>query len=81
MRAGPYRGRLHPAIATNAADLKFLQRGGKLAKELQIEKRHARDQQKWSPVLRPVARQPKQVHDLFGEPEATSPDHALSYIC
>jgi hypothetical protein len=38
----------------------------------------ARDQQKWVPVLRPIARQRiKVAHDLNGEPVPTSPDHAL----
>jgi hypothetical protein len=36
--------------------LKFLHHLPQAAQELQIDKRHARDQQKWSPVLRPVAR-------------------------
>jgi hypothetical protein len=37
----------------------------------------ARDQQKWVPVLRPIARQlVKVAHDLIGEPVPTSPDHA-----
>jgi hypothetical protein len=41
---------------TSAADLKFLHHCRKLVQQLQIDKRHARDQQKWSPVLRPAAR-------------------------
>jgi hypothetical protein len=41
---------------SSAADLKFLHHYRKLNQELQIDKRHARDQQKWSSVLRPVAR-------------------------
>jgi hypothetical protein len=37
----------------------------------------ASDQQKWIPVLRPVARQLNNLaHDLIGEPVSTSPDHA-----
>jgi hypothetical protein len=37
----------------------------------------ARDQQKWAPVLRPIARLLiKLAHDLIGEPVPTSPDHA-----
>jgi len=42
--------------AVSAADLKFLHHRRSLVQELQIDWRHARDQQKWSPVLRPVAR-------------------------
>src|SRR4051812_40811210 len=39
----------------------------------------ARDQQKWVPVLRPSARRiDKLAHDLIGEPDSTSPDHALA---
>jgi len=38
---------------------------------------HARDQQKWSPVLRSVARYLTSAHDLISEPVPTSLDHAL----
>jgi hypothetical protein len=43
-----------------------------------VKGRRARDQQKWSPVLRSIARQPSLAHDLIVEPEATLPDHALA---
>ena len=47
----------------------------------QMEKHtSARDQQKWKPVLRSIARKfMRKAHDLFGKPVPTFPDHAQSH--
>jgi hypothetical protein len=40
----------------------------------------ARDQQKWEPVLRPIARHFQRAHDLIAKPPDTLADHALA-VC